>query len=653
MFNKEKLLNVIREYKADFKSIHWKDEMYKWEAVRHFQDHWDIKAADFCEMFMQATDKTSTLLASMNNYPRGMIKQFAEADPEATRAMFIDLFDETKNLSDRIDSFQIEAEKLRSKYGTDEWKQHYQNANSISTYLWLRYPDKYYIYKYSEVRAVAKELESDFFPKKGRSADNIIGSFKLYDEIRDFLALDGELVDMLQSSLTDSCHPDPALKTLTYDVAFYISRYYLRNGTGSVTGWFPADYTPGLSVDDWTSLLNDETVFNETSLKIMKSFYDYGGTATCKQLSVKYGESSQFYNMGSTQLAKRVADKTNCPLLTQETGDTKLWPVLYLGRAADADTDGEWVWRLRDELSEALEQYDFSEIDIYAKDKTCAYTKEDFLNEVYMSEDNYDILRSLLEYKKNIILQGAPGVGKTFAAKRLAYSIMGKKDDNYIEFVQFHQNYSYEDFIMGYKPNGSGFELKYGVFYRFCQKASNQPDKPFFFIIDEINRGNMSKIFGELLMLIEKDYRNTKVTLTYNGLPFSVPENLYIIGMMNTADRSLSIIDYALRRRFSFVDMEPGFNSEGFKKYQKKCADETFDSVISLIIELNMAITSDKSLGKGFCIGHSYFCGYQSNDNWLTSVINYDIVPMLNEYWFDDPQKVQKWTNLLRGACDD
>ena len=165
------------------------------------------------------------------------------------------------------------------------------------------------------------------------------------------------------------------------------------------------------------------------------------------------------------------------------------------------------------------------------------YTKTDFLREVYMTEAKYDRLAAVLKKKKNIILQGAPGVGKTFAAKRLAYSVMGEVDDDRIEFVQFHQNYSYEDFMMGYKPVENGFELKYGIFYRFCQKAANHPDKDYFFIIDEINRGNMSKIFGELLMLIEADYRDKKATLAYNGLSFSVPKRLHIIGMMNTADR--------------------------------------------------------------------------------------------------------------------
>ena len=159
------------------------------------------------------------------------------------------------------------------------------------------------------------------------------------------------------------------------------------------------------------------------------------------------------------------------------------------------------------------------------------------------------------------------GRRKTFAAKRLAYSMMGHKDDSRIELVQFHQNYSYEDFVMGYKPTDSGFALKSGVFYEFCNKASSQPGKDFFFIIDEINRGNMSKIFGELLMLIEKDYRGTEATLAYNGKAFSVPENLFIIGMMNTADRSLAMIDYALRRRFSFFEISPGFETESLHAY--------------------------------------------------------------------------------------
>jgi 5-methylcytosine-specific restriction protein B len=302
-------------------------------------------------------------------------------------------------------------------------------------------------------------------------------------------------------------------------------------------------------------------------------------------------------------------------------------------------------------------EYDFiidmirEENPLAAAVKVDTYDKEAFLNEVYMTESKYDTLVAVLKNKKNIILQGAPGVGKTFAAKRLAYSIMKEKDESRIEFVQFHQNYSYEDFMMGYKPVNDGFELKYGIFYRFCQKAANQPEKDFFFIIDEINRGNMSKVFGELLMLIERDYRGTKATLAYNGMTFSVPKNLYIIGMMNTADRSLAMIDYALRRRFSFFDIEPGFASAGFTKYQQSLNNDTLAVLISKVQELNKEISADKSLGKGFCIGHSYFCGQtECTDEWMQAIVEYDILPMLSEYWFDDMNKLQRWENILRGV---
>ena len=222
------------------------------------------------------------------------------------------------------------------------------------------------------------------------------------------------------------------------------------------------------------------------------------------------------------------------------------------------------------------------------KRQIITYTKSDFLKEVFMTEADYDLLRAKLENKKNIILQGAPGVGKTFSAKRLAYSIIERKDDSQICFIQFHQSYSYEDFIEGYKPNKDGFELQKGVFYNFCEKAKSNPNKQYFFIIDEINRGNLSKIFGELLMLIERDYRGEKMTLTYSKDEFCVPDNLYIIGMMNTSDRSLAMIDYALRRRFSFFDIKPGFNTIGFQTKQMELNKHQQHCLLLLPVEVQI-----------------------------------------------------------------
>ena len=278
------------------------------------------------------------------------------------------------------------------------------------------------------------------------------------------------------------------------------------------------------------------------------------------------------------------------------------------------------------------------------------YTKSDFLDEVFVSHQDYERLESLLLRKKNLILQGAPGVGKTFAAKRLAYAIMGEMDDSRVMQVQFHQNYSYEDFVMGYKPiEDGGFELKNGVFYRFCKRAAADSEHKYFFIIDEINRGNLSKIFGELLMLIENDYRDKPIQLAYKDEVFAVPSNLYIIGMMNTADRSLAMIDYALRRRFSFFEMKPGFNSPVFEKEIRKKKDPHLDNLVKAIVELNKVIENDDSLGSGFCIGHSYLCNLGENYD-LENIVEFDIIPMIREYWFDNDNLFNQEAQKLRAA---
>lgn len=278
------------------------------------------------------------------------------------------------------------------------------------------------------------------------------------------------------------------------------------------------------------------------------------------------------------------------------------------------------------------------------------YTAEDFLQDVYMDEERYQTLKALLLTKKNVILQGAPGVGKTFAAKRLVYSIMGEKDTSRVQMVQFHQSYSYEDFIMGFRPTESGFTLKKGVFYEFCRKAA-EDDRPYFFIIDEINRGNLSKIFGELFMLIESDKRGVELQLLYADEQFSIPGNIYIIGMMNTADRSLAMLDYALRRRFAFFEMPPAFSSAGFQSYKARINNIKFDRLVEAVERLNREIAEDDSLGEGFRIGHSYFCtNINIGDEWLRSVVEFELIPLLKEYWFDEPEKVRDWSHVLREA---
>ena len=282
-----------------------------------------------------------------------------------------------------------------------------------------------------------------------------------------------------------------------------------------------------------------------------------------------------------------------------------------------------------------------------------AYSSADFLSDVYMNEQDYKTLVNVLKMKKNIILQGAPGVGKTFTAKRLAYSIIGAKNPDRVQMIQFHQSYSYEDFIEGYRPTENGFTIKKGSFYKFCKMAEDDDENDYFFIIDEINRGNLSKIFGELFMLIEKDKRGIELQLLYSDENFSVPANVYIIGMMNTADRSLAMLDYALRRRFSFFTMKPGFNTSGFQTYQDSLKSDAFNKLIACVKQLNSKIAEDISLGEGFCIGHSYFCGLTpeaANTQTLSSIVEYELIPLLKEYWFDEPAKIVDWSDRLRSA---
>ena len=291
-----------------------------------------------------------------------------------------------------------------------------------------------------------------------------------------------------------------------------------------------------------------------------------------------------------------------------------------------------------DEATKEVEPYDF----------------EQFLSEVYAVDAEYlETILDWLRVEKNIILQGAPGVGKTFVAKRLAYAAMGAKDKGRVCLVQFHQSYSYEDFIEGFRPanSGNGFEIKKGTFYKFCDKAKQDPDNDYFFIIDEINRGNLSKIFGELFMLIEKDKRNASVRLLYSDENFRVPENVYIIGTMNTADRSLALLDYALRRRFVFFDLQPAFDSDGFKEYQRELASEAFDRLVKSVEEVNKMIEDDSSLGKGFRIGHSYLTGLRKADSrTLMGIVEHQLLPLLEEYWFDNRQNYDAASIMLRDA---
>jgi 5-methylcytosine-specific restriction protein B len=349
-------------------------------------------------------------------------------------------------------------------------------------------------------------------------------------------------------------------------------------------------------------------------------------------------------------------------------------------RTVDWQSSGEW--RMPEDMKHALKTLtDISRYQDYLKElhslaanvsteiadgsdedavpeKVTAFTRRDAMIDLFMNEETLDTILSRIRRKKAVILQGPPGVGKTFVAKRLAYLHMGVRDDKRVAMVQFHPSYAYEDFIQGYRPSEGGLERRDGVFCRFVRLAQGNPDKDWFFIIDEINRGNLAKIFGELLMLIEADKRGPRhaIPLTYSestAETLYLPENLYFIGTMNTADRSLAMVDYALRRRFSFVTLNPELKADTFRKWlsERGAADALINKIKKRVGELNKVISQERDLGPGFEIGHSFFCppdGVRPDEVWYQEVVNGEIKPLLEEY-FESRDKIESLVSDLLG----
>lgn len=336
----------------------------------------------------------------------------------------------------------------------------------------------------------------------------------------------------------------------------------------------------------------------------------------------------------------------------------KLIDFIWYGK----DQDYDWFitnW-LDIESSDKTEEINGTSDIIFGK---TPYSVEDIIaSGVFLEITEINQILSRLKEKKAIIIQGPPGVGKTFIARKLAYALMSEIDNNRLEFVQFHQSYSYDDFVRGYRPlpdKAGAFGIKDGIFIRFCQKAIGDPDREYVFIIDEINRGNLSQIFGELLMLIEHDKRGADFSVplvyTQEGEPrFYIPSNVFIIGLMNLADRSLAMVDYALRRRFAFITLSPRFESKQFENWlsARSMATELIKHIVSRISAINNEIRADPLLGENYQIGHSYFCpkgdDFSELDvSWYVSIVKTEIVPLIKEYWFDNPKKAENGERIL------
>lgn len=688
MIDESVLHDVLVKYKKFLSTKDWgKEELYKWKAIKTFQDNWNLDADNFSEMLERSLSETKNLLDTRYNFPRAMIVRMAEWAPNEVRYMFGALFNENDDVCARIEEFKQTSLTIFQKYNHGEGN-HFQDEHAISVYLWLQFPNKYYIYQYGIVKEAASRLNTGLIFKQGQYQENMRIFYSFYDELCNLLKQDNELQNLLKDHLAGNTQysPDPELKTLTVDFGHYVGRtlsssYFngeknssipnnskedqmdsqeqvetnKEDGTAKQQYWWlvanPKLWTiSDMKIDEVQSytLYNDEgrkrRIFqNFLNAKVGDQVIGYESTPT-KQVVCLLSISKE--NDGNSIDFKKV-ENLSSPIDYSVLKNTPGLENLEYFK----NQQGSFFKLTADEYDIIMELIR-SENPLPKQNVNEPYDKNKFLDEVFVTYKDYDQLENLLLRKKNLILQGAPGVGKTFAAKRLAYAIMGEKDDNRVVQVQFHQNYSYEDFVMGYKPNEEGgFELKNGIFYKFCKRAAADREHKYFFIIDEINRGNLSKIFGELLMLIENDYRDKPILMSYREEHFAVPSNVYIIGMMNTADRSLAMIDYALRRRFSFFEMKPGFESPQFKEYVQKLMDPHLTNLVKAIVELNKVIANDDSLGAGFCIGHSYLCNLGFHDN-LENIVEYDIIPMLREYWFDNDnlfnQEAQKLRNSLK-----
>lgn len=308
-----------------------------------------------------------------------------------------------------------------------------------------------------------------------------------------------------------------------------------------------------------------------------------------------------------------------------------------------------------------------SDVDGDLSEGGSVYTRDDALADLFIESAAVDEMLELLRRKKNIILQGPPGVGKTFVAKRLAYLLLGARDDSRVRMVQFHQAYTYEQFVRGYRPDGrGGFELVNGPFYELAETAKSDLESAYVLIIDEINRGNLGKILGEGMMLLEADKRSEDwaLQLSYSRTfenddeeeRFYLPPNLHVIGTMNTADRSLAVVDYALRRRFSFIDLQPGFEHRRFREHLADLPPAVLEGLLSRVRTVNAQIREDTNLGAGFQIGHSYFCRGDPDveppwatgaEGWLREIFRFEVLPLLREYWYDDGARLEEVERLL------
>ena len=763
--DESKLYSLIEIFKGGFKE-NFLEEKYKWEAVKHFQDNWNIDAEDFPTMLSYALSKTGNLLAATNFFPRRMIKQYATRFPEEVRGLFEGLFNESSDLKERIDAFIAGIEYIHKQWNGNGTLNHYQTFNAVSTYLWLRYPDKYYIYKPSVAKLMFEKLGVDIKLTPLR-ANAVIRTYELYDYISKTLYKDNEFKKMLVESLADTCYSDEFMVTAAIDLGYYFKKQQKAsattlppNPTLETKYWM---YAPGENASKWSRCkeqsiicigwdemgdLSQINTLNECRDSLRDVYENPDSSFMNDGLAI--WEFSHVMQNGDVIYAKRgLSNIIARGIVKSEYIYDQSQEDFCHTRKVEWTHIGEWT--LENIVQKTLT--DITKYPDYVKKIETMITEGKNDNKQSTQYDEkYSYYINLLLKNKNLILNGAPGTGKTYLAKQIAAQIIfdGNVSEDFEEnemfinqygFVQFHPSYDYTDFVEGLRPtspnkDGSiGFERKDGIFKAFCRNAistsssqivltyqsiydsivkdieagaitsyqnrqgqkcplrvndkgrieyrasensprtekeeniklfydyfiknniydissyerddywnliaelsngsTNKVDyieygwilqellnrthkvfkesiteiKPYIFIIDEVNRGEISKIFGELFFAIDPGYRGKKgkVQTQYQNLitdesdPFKdgfyIPENVYIIGTMNDIDRSVECMDFAMRRRFTFKEItaEESAKNMGVDPDRMK--------------RLNNAISGIEGFNSSFHIGAAYFCG--------------------------------------------
>ena len=669
------LQSFVSQYKSSFAEhrLGTDNEIYKWKAIKCFQDNWDIDAVDFLSMVRASFAQTYNLLASQNNFPERMIEEFTKVAPDEVRAMFRELFDESIDLARRASSFEKRAADL-CKLNPSIWKSHYQTPNAISTYLWLCYPDKYYTYKYSVIKDTAKKLCGVDLPT-GKYERMLFG-FDLYNAIRKELVKDHDLATLSRNSLTSDCYPDEQLVTLTVDLVYFISKHDASTPQSSplqssdMTKNIILYGTPGTG-KTYSAALYAVSIIEEKPLEAIvaegysvvfdryKKYKDEGLIAfTTFHQSFGYEEFIEGIRPVVTDIEKTdggktieyeirdgifkaFCDRAGTPLPGEGNVDLGIgtsptvWKISLEG-TGDNLTRKECMENSHIRIG--WEEYGDS---IPDDNDYSTHGGRFVLNAFYNGMQIGDIVMSCYSNKTidaiGVITGDVEWCDQYPIYKRLRkvrWLVKGINED----IVGLNAGKTMTSASV-YKLSVSASDV-----IRILQRTNPHlftstvkiPNRVF--IIDEINRGNISKIFGELITLIEPTKRvgateELRALLPYSGQNFGVPGNVYIIGTMNTADRSIAMLDTALRRRFDFVEMKP--DSDLLRDVVVDGID-----VAEMLDTLNNRITV--LLDREHTIGHSFLLPLKQNSTIerMAEIFERKIIPLLQEYFYDDYEKI-------------